>query len=375
MIIDADGHTQIPQEVFDNYMDKEFYRNRPRFVTFDDGRGFYLIEGRLITKPFGWGPGTPGSIANSTPTLSVKDLDLSNVSGRLADLDLEGIDLQVIYPNVLMSINSLEHAGLATAIARAYNTWISERCAQSGGRLRFAAIVALQDPKAAAEELKHAVKSQAAVGVMVTGTIGTRTLDHPELYPFWETVEQLDVGVGVHTVTGMYPTVGQELFDHFWGAKAVSMPLTLTTAMVSLVGGGIVDLFPKIRFGLLETGCGWLPYWIERMDEMHERGEKNPRMYDGVLNRKRPKSRIKPSELFAEGRMVVSCEPGEMMLPAVINAIGDQCIMYASDYPHGDSKWPETVSRIRKAGFSNETQNRILGENAARLYNLQAPLG
>ena len=63
------------------------------------------------------------------------------------------------------------------------------------------------------------------------------------------------------------------------------------------------------------------------------------------------------------------------MLPAVINTIGDQCIMYASDYPHGDSKWPETVSRIRRAGFSNETQNRILGENAARLYNIQIPLG
>ena len=375
MIIDADGHTHIPQEVFDEYLDKEFYRNRPRFVTFDDGRSFYIIEGRVVTKPFGWGPGTPGSIANKTPTLRVKDLDLSNVPGRLADLDLEGIDLQVIYPNVLMSINSLEHAGLAGAIARAYNTWISERCAQGGGRLRFAAIVALQDPKAAAEELKHAVKSQGAVGVMVTGTIGTRTLDHPDLYPFWEAVEQLDVGVGVHTVTGMYPTVGQELFDHFWGAKAVSMPLTLTTAMVSLVGGGIVDLFPKIRFGLLETGCGWLPYWVERMDELHERGERDPRLYDGVLNRKRPKSRIKPSKLFDEGRMVVSCEPGEIMLPAVVNALGDKCLMYASDYPHGDSKWPETVSRIRKAEFSDETQNRILGENAARLYNLQVPLG
>jgi predicted TIM-barrel fold metal-dependent hydrolase len=375
MIIDADGHTQITQEVFDNYLDKEFFRNRPRFVTFDDGRGFYIIEGRVVSKPFGWGPGTPGSIANKTPTLRVKDLDLSNVPGRLADLDLEGIDLQVIYPNVLMSINSLEHAGLATAISRAYNTWISERCAQGGGRLRFAAIVALQDPKAAAEELTRAVKSLGAVGVMVTGTIGPRTLDHPELYTFWETVEHLDVGVGVHTVTGMYPTVGQELFDHFWGAKAVSMPLTLTAAMVSLVGGGIVDLFPKIRFGLLETGCGWLPYWVERMDEMHERGERDPRMYDGVLNRKRPKSRIKPSELFAEGRMVVSCEPGEIMLPAVINAVGDKCIMYASDYPHGDSKWPETVSRVRAAGFSNETQNRILGENSARLYNLQIPLG
>ncbi len=111
------------------------------------------------------------------------------------------------------------------------------------------------------------------------------------------------------------------------------------------------------------------------MDEIHERGEKNPRMYDGVLNRKRPKSRMKPSELFAQGRMVVSCEPGEIMLPAVINTVGDNCIMYASDYPHGDSKWPETVSRIRSAGLSVKTQNRILGENAARLYNISPVLG
>ncbi len=375
MIIDADGHTQIPTEVFDKYLDKEFYRQRPRFVTYDDGRGFYLIEGRIISKPFGWGPGTPGSIANSTPTIATKDIDLSNVPGRLEDLDLENIDVQVIYPNVLMSINSWEHAGLAGACACAYNNWIAEKCAQAGGRLRFAAVVALQDPNAAAEELKRATKALGAVGVMVPGTIGTRTLDHPDLYPFWEAAAELNAGVGVHTVTGMYPTVGQELFDHFWGAKAVSMPLTLTTAMVSLIGGGIADLFPKLRFGLLETGCGWLPYWIERMDEMHERGEKDPRMYDGILQRKRPKSYTKPSELFAAGRMVVSCEPGEIMLPAVVNAVGDNCIMYASDYPHGDSKWPETVSRIRNAGFSAETQQRILGDNAARLYNLKQPLG
>ncbi len=374
MIIDADGHTHIPQEVFDKYLDKEFHRHRPRFITFDDGRGYYIIEGRVIAKPFGWGPGTPGSIAATVRTRKCQDWDLSNVPGRLADLDLEGIDIQVIYPNVLMSVNSLEHSGLATALSRAYNTWISERCAQGGGRLRFAAVVALQDPKEAAEELKRAV-SLGAVGVMVPGTVGTRTLDHPDLYLFWEIVEQLDVGVGVHTVTGMYPTVGQEMFDHFWGAKAVSMPLTLTTAMISLVGGGIVDLFPKLRFGLLETGCGWLPYWIERMDEMHERGEKDVRMYEGILKRKTPQSRIKPSELFTEGRMVVSCEPGEVMLPAVIGAAGDKCIMYASDYPHGDSKWPETVSRIRATGFSTETQNRILGDNAARLYNLKLPLG
>ena len=62
--------------------------------------------------------------------------------------------------------------------------------------MRFAAVVALQDPQSAAEELKRAVTSLGAVGVMVPGTIGTRTLDHPDLYPFWEMVERLDVGVG-----------------------------------------------------------------------------------------------------------------------------------------------------------------------------------
>ena len=285
MIIDADGHTQIPQEVFDNYLDKEFYRNRPRFVTFDDGRGFYLIEGRLITKPFGWGPGTPGSIANSTPTFAVKDLDLSNVPGRLADLDLEGIELQVIYPNVLMSINSWSTPG-SRRPSRAPTTPGSPNAAPSqSGRLRFAAIVALQDPKAAAEELKHAV-NLGAVGVMVTGTIGTHTLDHPDLYPFWETVEQLDVGVGSAHGDGNVSNRRPGIIRSFLGRQSGIHAAQLTTAMVSLVGGGIVDLFPKIRFGLLETGCGWLPYWVERMDEMHERGEKNPRMYDGILNRK-----------------------------------------------------------------------------------------
>ena len=63
------------------------------------------------------------------------------------------------------------------------------------------------------------------------------------------------------------------------------MPLTLTTAVVALIGGGIVEIFPKLRFGLLETGCGWLPYWVERLDEMHERGEKDPRMYEGRRGR------------------------------------------------------------------------------------------
>jgi predicted TIM-barrel fold metal-dependent hydrolase len=369
MIIDADGHTHVSNVVFDEYLDAAFRAKRPRYVELDDGRGVYIIEGRVIIKPSGWGPGTPLSIG-SRRLEGCQSFGMENIAGRLADLDREGIDVQVIYPNVLMSINSFDDAALASAVARAYNRWMSDRCAESKGRLRYAAVVALQDPLAAADEVEYAATKLGAVGVMVPGTVGARTLDHPDLYPFWERVEKLGVGVGIHTVTGMYPTVGADLFDHFFGSKAVAMPLTLTVALVSLIAGGIADLFPKLRFGLLETGCGWLPYWLERLDDLHERGEHEPAIYDGVLRRKLSGKRTKPSDLFTSGRMIVSCEPGEKTLPYVVSSVGDQCIMYASDYPHPDSKWPNTVAPIQKAEMTAVAKKRILGENAARLYRL-----
>jgi predicted TIM-barrel fold metal-dependent hydrolase len=148
------------------------------------------------------------------------------------------------------------------------------------------------------------------------------------------------------------------------------MPLTLTVVLVSLIAGGITDLFPKLRFGLLETGCGWLPYWLERLDDLHERGEHEPAIYDGLLRRKLSAKRTKPGDLFSSGRMIVSCEPGGRTLPFVASAVGDQCIMYASDYPHPDSKWPHTVAPIQAAELTATAKKRILGENAARLYGL-----
>lgn len=113
-----------------------------------------------------------------------------------------------------------------------------------------------------------------------------------------------------------------------------------------------------------------MPYWLERLDDLHERGEHEPAIYDGLLRRKSSGKRSKPSDLFASGRMIVSCEPGEKTLPYVVSAVGDQCVMYASDYPHPDSKWPRTVAPIQAANMSDAAKKRILGENAARLYGL-----
>ena len=113
---------------------------------------------------------------------------------------------------------------------------------------------------------------------------------------------------------------------------------------------------------MLETGCGRLPYWLEQFDDLHERGEDEPAIYDGLLRRKISGTRTKPSDLFTSGRMIVSCEPGEKTLPYVVSAVGGQCIMYASDYPTPTANGPTLSRRSRKLTFrlwrSNEFSAR-----------------
>ncbi len=94
------------------------------------------------------------------------------------------------------------------------------------------------------------------------------------------------------------------------------------------------------------------------------------RRYSSRQRKRVFKFSIRPSDLFTSGRMIVSCEPGEKTLPYVVSAVGDQCIMYASDYPHPESKWPNTVAPIQKAEMSAAAKKRILWENAARVYKL-----
>ncbi len=125
-------------------------------------------------------------------------------------------------------------------------------------------------------------------------------------------------------------------------------------ALVSLFSGHMLERYPNLRFAFLEAGCSWAPYWVARIDESL---------------REREPGRVLASEYVRMGRIAFSCEPDEAALPQTIAALGDSCIMYASDYPHGDSKWPDTVRSIRGIpGLSEETLQRILADNAARFY-------
>ena len=116
----------------------------------------------------------------------------------------------------------------------------------------------------------------------------------------------------------------------------------------------------------LEIGLGWVPYWMERMDEHYEKHELR-----GELQQEIPYLEREPSHYVKSGNIFVTCEPDEKTLPDCLRHLGEEFAMYASDYPHGDSKFPDTVKLLKgREDIPPTAKRKILGQNAARFYDL-----
>ena len=114
--------------------------------------------------------------------------------------------------------------------------------------------------------------------------------------------------------------------------------------------------------GLRRAGCGWAAYWVERLDEHFER-----------RSREMPKMTKEATEYFADGNLFLSAEPDEKLIPVVAAQLGNQSVLYSSDYPHTDSKFPYSVKTVReRVDLSEDLMSRLLAGNAARYYKLDA---
>jgi hypothetical protein len=197
---------------------------------------------------------------------------------------------------------------------------------------------------------------------MIPPALKERNLDHPDLDPFYAAAEKLDMPLAVHGAPGIHlPKIGVDRFDNYIQVHCISFPFDQMTAMTALVSGGVFDRHPGLRVAFLEAGVGWVPYFLDRM---HEHYEKRGDWIPGGWTRD-------PQEYLRAGNVYVTCEPDEPILPGVIEVLGADFVMFASDYPHWDGDWPESTKHLRSRGdISDEDRTKIAGANAQRFYGL-----
>ncbi|MBI4241651.1 MAG: amidohydrolase [Candidatus Rokubacteria bacterium] len=334
-IIDADGHVTETNEQLAKYLD-EPYRRRP-----------------LVSPLFpsdGWDRRLLGSLGDWA----------SDAGAWLTALDRGGVEATVLYPTLGLFMSFLKDRDWAVALCRAYNSFIAEEFVQVSPRLKGVALLPIQDPDAAAVELRRAVSELGLVGGMLAAD-GSHLLGDQRFTPIYEEAQRLDVMLGVHASGSHLGGAGVDLFPRFIQAHTCSHPFGQMRQLTSMIFEGIPERFPRLRLAFLEAGAGWVPYWMERMDDEYaKRGEAEA-----------PALRKKPSDYVRTGTIYFSCEADEWLLPQALRLVGEDKIVYASDFPHWDHSYPGSIEEIRSRGDLTEVQKRkVLGDNARRLYKL-----
>lgn len=280
----------------------------------------------------------------------------NDLQTRLKDMDQEGIQISVLFPTSSFAVNGMIERDYAVAYARAYNDFIADTCKQTP-RLKAVALVPLQDPKAAVEEANRAVTKLGLVSIAVASQGMKEHLGSRTFWPLYEELERLNVPLCVHN--RREGPAGEIRFDSFIFMHTIGRPVETFIQFAGLMYGGVPERFRKLRISFLECGVGWVPYWMERMDEEWEKRGKV----------EAPLCKNKPSDYIRQGNLFFAMEPEEETLPYVIDRIGDDKILFASDYPHWDGMFPFVTKTIReRKDISDQAKDRILGENAKRFY-------
>jgi predicted TIM-barrel fold metal-dependent hydrolase len=361
-VIDCDGHVDEPFSLYTEYCDPELRDRAPRRIE-RDGQRRVIVDGAEFPN-FVRSGGRP--LGMEADARIVRPLQKGPVSAggvepsvRLKDMDAEGIDVAVVFPSGTTSMCAIENAELESAMYRAYNRWLADYCAPDTGRLKGNICVSLRHPELAAREIRRVGAESWVAGIAVPAHIDDSNLDHPRFDPLWTAAVEHDLPVCIHAGAGRPPyAIGTlESSESLFLMHTMAHPFEQMRAIASLMGGGVFDRHPRLRIAFIESGIGWVAWWLDRLAEH----QKNLPQHVPLMKRT-------PREYLTSGQVFISCLPEEETVEAVVGQMGDHFVVFASDYPHWDCGFPGTVQRMHDRKLPAESIARILGDNGRRLH-------
>jgi uncharacterized protein len=383
---DTDTHIRPSLETLEPFMDAALRARLPdleqykRLNSRDDeglvpGVHYYDLPGRMIyRRPLGQAEALQGSgerkttrgkvaelgdkkwMGGKNPTVGSHD---NSPAARIKDMDEEGVDVNLMIGQGPIS-TPLNDRALDVGFYFAYNRFLDDFCGRYPHRLKAVIPVFADMVEEAVDEVQHWAGSPWMVGVYPH--IGNDLpLDHPSLTPIWQAVDEHGLVVLHHSSAQFFPYYPGylDLWDNVFLNRAAAHPWGAMRAMGAFIGGGLLERYTSLRYGILESGCGWLPFWSRRLEDQAAYVGGVAPLEESI------------AEQIAGGRFFSSIEmaEGEDMIRMVADFLGPDMLMYASDFPHHECRFPDSVNYFMSwHALPDDLRRKILWDNPVRFY-------
>ncbi|HEY7649651.1 MAG TPA: amidohydrolase family protein [Methylomirabilota bacterium] len=373
-VISADDHIDLPwlpKDLWQKRVPAAWRERAPRVV--DTADGPYWMFGDERWDAWGGRVGAAGAMGGRRLALERGGvlepgvLRPTTTALRLADMDRDGVDATVMYGPIVPLL--MEDPELRRVCYRAYNDWLAEFCATAPERLIGVGLIPIDDAKSAADEVRHLGKIGIRTGMFLAARVETPMWDD-SWEPLWEAAAGTGIPIGFHLSGGLRSVTFKGPHAHHPGNMGVRVSCStvqMDEPLAAVIFSGALERHRGLKIVLAETGIGWLPYMLERMDDTYKKFVDAPdywRMHGGLA------IKMPPSDYFR--RQVWATFQTDHAGLRLLDTLGEGRVMWASDYPHADSTWPESQKAIEENfhGVPERARRRVLCDNARELYGL-----
>ncbi|ETX00623.1 MAG: hypothetical protein ETSY1_10520 [Candidatus Entotheonella factor] len=375
-VISADGHIDLiwlPHDLFTTNATAAMKDRMPYVIEAEDGLRWVSKKGSQFGLVNGMGsagrPYIPGQIQRSDRMAAEGIYEdgkkgirrMTDPALRIKDQDRDGIQAEVLY-GVLGAGIRLQDPEAAVEVCRIYNQWLQDFTKHDPDRLIGLASLPAGDVNAAKEEVLRAGKL-GLKGLEFATTHEMTPLWDPYWEPLWQAIDEVSLPIHFHTTGNKRPPMDENLPQRAKRAAAATgitnFQLFTSNFLCGMIFAGVLERYRNVRVVLGESGIGWIPYVLDRMDYEWEDQFKS----DLDLT-------MKPSEYWY--RQCKATFQYDEIGVLLLDKLGAECIMWGNDFPHPDGVWPDSLEYIERqfGHLDPEVKHKIICQNAMDFYGL-----
>jgi uncharacterized protein len=280
------------------------------------------------------------------------------------ELDEIQVDIGILFPDHLLKLAMITQPDYAAALARAYNAWLLEKWCSQEKCLLGCIVACPQDPEDAAKEIRRYATEPGMVGVYLPCAGLDPLWGHRRYDPIYDAAQETDLPVLLHSVTVVHPVFPFNLhvFETEFGRHICGHTFSIMANLVHMISAGVPVRYPQLRIALTEVGISWIPFLMNRMDKEYlERRREIP------ILEERPSHYMK--RFYYATQPIEEPENLQDLVTLMNLYDGEDRTIFASDWPHHDFDHP---SKVHQIPFSNEVRRKVFGENALKLFKIDA---